>query len=835
MDFLDLNIDETFKKLNTSINGLKKEEVIKRRKKYGLNTFYFNNEFLKLFLIKIFNPIILLLLLTLIFTLINKNYSDSISISIIILITLIFNIILEYKSEYPINFEKLRLKKVWVIRNRKKTKISSKKITVGDIVVIEKNSYIKADMKVIVGNDIEIHSPLNNVYNENNILLAGDYIKNGSGMGVVFEIGKNTEIYKLAKKTSQKRKQKLPFKIRLEKSNRKICLCILIITFLLGLILYLKNIAYTSITTHLVSLIIASIPIFSIVILVLILYYFKKKNNKNMSINSLNLLGSIGNTTTIICNKEEFLTLNELTAKIIQLEDGSIYEIQGNGYNDIGEVIPINPSAKYKDSLYNLNLLGKLVYLNNKAKLEYINDEWTVSGNQFDIALLSLNQKINHCIFENKIIHEVKNKNYLVTFYKENDTTKISIRGNVEDIIKFCNNEQEEILRRYNYLMSLGYKVIGVAEGKVKNKKKYTEKDIKNLNFIGLIGLINPLKEESKEAIEMCLKEGIKVIINTNDNENNTEILGKDLNIITKRNEIATKEDIRHNFNLGERIFDDFIKEIKMFSNVTDEDLIKIIDSLKRQGETVATIGTDIEDIKSLKSSNISITSNSSIIKKTSDLTVNDNNLKSIINLIKEDKNISNIIHNVIQYLSYCNIIELLVIFLCTIFKTHNVLSINQILWIDLTSCILALGLLLKDNSINDNSYTKKIVSSKKERFKWILTGIFNSIIVFLFIMLLNKINLDKNQMNTSIILLLISLETSLLFYYKNDSIFKINFKEIWKTSLFISINILLQLIIFKSLTSINYANILITLSYSLIPSIIIEVINKIKDIKNKK
>lgn len=835
MDFLDLSIDETFKKLNTSINGLKKEEITKRRKKYGLNTFYFNNEFLKLFLTRIFNPIILLLLLTLVLTLINKNYSNSISIGIVILITIIFNIILEYKCEYPISFEKLRFKKVWVIRNGKKIKISSKKITIGDIVVIEKNSYIKADVRVIVGNDIETQSPLNNIYNENNILLAGDYIKNGSGMGVVFEIGKNTEIYKLAKKTSQKRKQKLPFKIRLEKSNRRICLCTLIITFLLELILYLKNIDLIYIITYLVSLIIASIPIFSTVLLVLVFYYFKRKNKKNVSINSLNVLGSIGDTTTIICNQDEFLTINELTAKIIQLEDGSIYEIKGNGYNDIGEVIPINPSAKYKDSLYNLNLLGKLVYLNNKAKLECINDEWISSGNPFDIALLSLNQKINQCVFENKIIYEIKNKNYLITFYKENDTTKISIRGNVEDIIKFCNNNQEEILRRYNHLTSLGYKVIGVAEGNVKNKKKYTEKDIKDLNFIGLIGIINPLKEESQEAIKICSKEGIKVIINTKEGENNAEIIGKDLNIITKKNEIATKEDIRHNFNLGERIFDDFIKEIKMFSNINDEDLIKVIESLKRQGETVATIGNDIEDIKSLKSSNISITSNNSIIKKASDLTINDNNLKSIISLIKEGKNISNVIYNIIHYLLYCNIIEVLVIFLCTIFKTYNVLSINHILWIDLTSCILALGLLLKENCANDNTYTKKIVSSKKERFKWILAGVFNSIIVFLFILLLNKINLDKNQINISIILLIISLENSFLFYYKNNSIFKINFKEMWKTYFFISINLLLQLIILKSLTSINYTTILITLGYSLIPSIIIEVINKIKDIKNKK
>ena len=835
MNFHTLTIDETLKILNTSIKGLSNDEVIKRKRKYGLNTFNLNNNFFKLFLIQIFNPIIFLLILTLIITIINKSYSDAIFICTVIIINILFNIILNFKCEYPINFKKLKRKKVLVIRNGRKTRISPKKITIGDIIIIEKNNYIKADLKIIVENDIEISSPLNTPYNINNTVLhAGDYILNGSGMGVVFEIGKKTENYKLAKKTSQKRKQKLPFKIKLEKMNRKVCLLTSITTILLFIVLYLKKTEFNYMTNYLVQIIIVSLPIFYTFVLVLIFYHFKRLFFKNVTINTCNVINSLGDTTTIICNKDDILSLNEISAKKVELYDGSIYNVSGIGYNDIGEVIPINPSAKYKDSLYNLNLLGKLVYLNNKATLCYKDNEWKYSGNSFDLALLSLNQKINHSTFENEIIYEINNENYRAYFYKENNVTKISIIGKVENIIDFCDNDQKQILEQYDKWKTHGYKVVGVAEStiyKSKKRKKYCEKDIKNLNFIGLICLINPLKETSKDTIKSCEKEGIRVILTTNEDENNTEKIGKDLNIITKRNELANENDVIHNFNLGERIFNEFVKQTKIFSNISNESLIKIIDSLKRNKETICCLGHSVNDIKFLKVSNISITNNTSIIKSASDLTINNNNFETIINCIKHGKNIYNIINNIMQYLLYCKIIEVSLIFLLIIFKPNTILSISQIMWFDLNACILSLGLIFKDNS----NHTKKIISSKKERFKWILATILSTILLITFVLLNDKFNLIQSNISCYITLLVVFIQSILLLYYQNENyyIFEFNLKENWKLYLLITVCLLINIIMFKFLIHIKIIDILLILCYTLTPVTIFEIIkllsNKIK------
>lgn len=823
MDITTLNRDEILKKLNTSVKGLTTNEALKRLKKYGSNVFYLPNLFLKAFLTQIFNPITLIILIALVFELIIKNYLTAIIFGTILLINLIFNIILEYKNTYPIILEKLFFGKVLVLRNGKKIKIKQQKLTIGDIVIIEKNTTIKADIKLIVGNNIIIKSPLNNNYNEqNDILLAGDYIIEGSGMGVVFNIGKNTKIYQISKKTSIKKEQKLPFKEKRNELNLKLALFTIICVFLLALILYLKNSTYTEIIDKIAVLIISIIPIPTLITSVFIIYQERKKI-QNISFNSFDSIPSVGNTTTIICNKN-FLTINQMTAKIIELEDGSIYEIEGVGYNDIGRFIPVNPSAKYKDSLYHLSLIGKLISIGNKAKLSYENNKWITFGNDFDIASLILNKKINNRIFEQEIIQEIKNDSYNIIFYKDENITKVCVKGYVPEILKFCNNDSEELLERYEKFKNSGYKVMGILEGiitKSKNKKNLGEKDVKNLIFIGFIGFINPLIESSEKAIKMCQNEGIKVIITTDENINNSEIFGKQLNIVNKKTEIVTKEDINHNFNLGERIFDDFVKEIKILSNVDDESLNKVISTLKRQGEIISAIGNNIEDINILKTSHLSISDNTSSIKSTSDLIVN-NNFIGLIEMIKTAKNISANINNTLIFLIYYKITEVLILFTSFIFNLGINLSITSIILLNLSALILSISLywLNKHSNKNKHDYNNK---------KWLIYSFISFFLILLFVLIFNITNLKYIDINLSIIFLIIMLQIITIFYYQSNKNSILKFSKNQKIGIFTIIYLIIMILIFSYIFKIHIINLLITLGYSIFVLSIIEVI------KNKK
>lgn len=823
MDITKLNRDEILKKFNTNIQGLSSDEASKRIKKYGPNRFYLTNQFLKTCLIQIFNPITLIILIVLILQLVIENYTNTIIFGTILFINVILNIVLEYKNAYPIILEKLFLGQVLVLRNGKKKKIKPQNLTIGDVVVIEKNKMIKADIKVIVENNLIIKSPINNNYNEqNNILLAGDYILEGSGMGVVFNVGRNTEIYQISKKTSIKEIQKLPFKQKRNKLNLKITLFTIISVFLLALILYLKNNNYIEIVDKMSILIISLMPIYSLIVLVFIIYQERKKI-QNVTFNNLDSIPSIGNTTTIICNKN-FLTINELTAKIIELEDGSLYEIEGTGYNDIGGFIPANPSAKYKDSLYHLSLISKLISIGNKAKFSYENNEWITYGNEFDIASLVLNKKINNCIFEQEIIGEIKNDNYNITFYKDENATKVCVKGKLSEVLKFCNTNSEELLERYEILKTSGYQAMAVLEGNIpksKNKKKLNEKDIKNLTFIGFIGFINPIKESNAKAIKMCQKEGIRVIIATNDNTNNSEIFGKQLNIVDKKTDIVTKEDINHNFNLGKRIFDEFVKEIKILSKVDNEDLNKVISSLKQQGEIITIIEDNSENMNTLKAANISVSNNTSAIKSTSDLIIN-NNLADLIETIKNGKNISNYINNILRYLVYYKITEFLILFTSFIFNIGINLSITAIILLNLSSLIISISL----HYLNKN-YSKIIYNFKTKQ--WIFYSFINFILVFLFSTIIKIINLKQIDINQSVIFLIVISQIIMMFYYQKDKNSILKFKDNLKTSVLATIYLIMVTLIFCFILKMHIINLLIILGYSIL------VLSGIEFVKKKK
>ena len=806
MEIINLNTNETLKTLNTSINGLNDKEVKIRIKKYGKNKFYLTNSIFKSILSQIFKPYFLILIFFIFSTLIIKSYYNSIIIGIALLLNIIFDILLNYKNEYPIILEKLSIGKTLVIRNGKKTKIKPKYLTVGDIVVIKKNNIIKADIKIITENNIKIKSPLNNNYSdENNILYAGDYILDGSGMGVVFAIGKNTEIYKISKKISTKNKQGNPFKEYLKKLNKKLLILTIITLILEILLLYLKKKKNIFIINQLSKLTLFLTPL-PILILLFFILYFNKNKFKNTSFNNLYSILNVGNISTIILDKN-FLTLNELTAKIIQLEDDSVYEVEGNGYNCKGDIIPINSSAKYKDSLYYLSMIGKLISLGNNLIIDKNNTLQNFS-NEVELASNILNKKINNVTYESNIIKEIKNENYTILFYKENNITKFCIRGNVEKILNFYKGDTESILNKANNLKNLNYIVIGIFEGQIeksKNKKKLSEKDIKNLNFIGIVGFIKPLKDNSATLIETLKKEDIRLII-TDNQSSNYEHFAKSIDFTIKKSQIVNNEDIKHNFNLGKRIFNDFVNDIKIISNVNKDNLIKIINSLKKQGETIAFINNDIENNDIVTISNISISENNSIDNYT-DFKINE--LENIIDNINKSKRINETIDKLTKHFWNYKFLEILSILTAHLFNNLFNISIIQILLLNLSFIILTF-LLIKNNK-----------NCKESKCKGAFILLLNYFFILLFIVFTNICKFKFINIDSSIIFLILYSQVILLYYYQNNENSIFNWKNNWKDNLIITVYSLILVLSFMA--RINIFNFLILLGIILIIIAIIE------------
>jgi magnesium-transporting ATPase (P-type) len=230
-----------------------------------------------------------------------------------------------------------------------------------------------------------------------------------------------------------------------------------------------------------------------------------------------------------------------------------------------------------------------------------------------------------------------------VTFERELAKSKDSYRINdvvLEAYTELKGTAAEDILKQNEELAKRGYRVIALAMGKVRAKKSYSEFDVKDLVFIGLVGFIDPIRPESKQAIADCHTAGVKVIMITGDHPLTAFKIAQDINIADNKNQVATGVDVEYQFSLGEASFDEFVKGKTVFSRVTPTDKLHIVESLKRQGEFVAVTGDGVNDSPAIKSAHIGIAmgSGTDVSKETADMIIMDDNFKSIVKGVKEGR-----------------------------------------------------------------------------------------------------------------------------------------------------------------------------------------------------
>lgn len=874
MNFHNLSIEETLEKLNSSIDGLSNKEVLNRKEKYGLNILPKpkKNTLLRVFLNQFLSPIVIILFIAAIFSLIIGEYIDTIFIVIVVLMDAILGTIQEWKAEQNAShLQELIRVKATVKRDNEKIEIDSEDITIGDIIYIEPGEKITADLRLIESHNLtvdeafltgesiasnktldvlDINTP---IADRNNILYAGSTIMSGRGIGIVINIATETEIGKIASNVIESNNSKTPLTIRMEKFTKQISLILGVVALILTIILYFKGQAPREIFFAVIALSISAIPEgLPMVLTVSLSIASSKMAKKNVIVRKLNSVEGLGSCTVIACDKTGTLTLNEQTAKVIELADGSTYTVEGNGYNGNGKVIPTNASAKYKDSLDNLSNLGKLVSLNNEAKLSKENDEWVHYGDAIDIAFLALNQKINNQIFSNEIVgtipYESENK-YSAIFYKEDNKVRITIKGSVETVLSFCKDDNN-ILEKAEHLASLGYRVIAIADGKATNfkqKDEYSGGDISNLNFVGLVGFIDPIRQESKQALEECKQAGIKVVMVTGDHPLTAEAIGKELGMITKKNQIATGQDIDHNFSLGERVFDNFVKNTFIFSRVTPDQKLKIVQSFKRQGEFIAVTGDGVNDAPAMKQANIGIAmgSGTDVAKETGSLIITDDNFMSIVSGIKEGRHAYNNIRKVIYYLISCGLAEVLFFMLSIIFNLPMPLLAVQLLWLNLvTDGIQDVALAFENGSDdvmneeprdpNESIFDKTLIQET------LVAGLSIGLLVFIFwLVLIKPMHMEVNHARSYIILLMVFMQNIHVFNCRNEkkSAFKCPLKDNWFVVSAVIFTLILQLIISETsilnsilgIYSISIPHALMAISFALPLLLIMELFKKYK------
>lgn len=836
-----ISIDEIYKELECDEHGLKSKDVEKRALKYGKNVLPKEKKdgFFKIFFSQFASPIVLIMIVAGIFSLLAKEYMDFFAILFIILIDAIFGTVQEWRAgKEAESLQNLIKVKTKVLRDGKEQMIDSDDLVVGDIVLLESGNKVSGDLRIISSMNLTVDESIltgesiaavkrDSILSESvgisdrtNIVYGGTSVVTGRATCIVVETGANTEIGKISSKVLETKNEKSPLVIRMEKLSKQISILVIVIAILLTILMIVKNEPIEEVFISVVALSVSAMPEGLPLALTLALTIGSHRmSKKNVIVKKLNSVESLGSCTVIASDKTGTLTVNEQTAKKILLPDGSLFEIDGTGYNGDGKVREID-NAKIKDAIE----IAKLGVINNEASLKKEKGKWVSFGDSIDIAFLALGEKLNLGSYytEIKNIPYESEKKYSAVFYEEDQMKYCTVKGSVEKVLSFCDSMIDDskkvkldvdlIQKQNEALAKEGYRVIALAKSGVldfvSSKEILDDEDIPKLSFVGLVAFIDPIRKETIESIDECHKAGIKVVMITGDHPLTAFAIARELGLSTTYDEVTTGDEIEEYLAKGKRQFDKFIKGKKVFTRVTPIQKLEIVNSFKRQGEFIAVTGDGVNDAPAIKTANIGIAmgSGTDVAKETGTMIIMDDNFMSIVAGIEEGRNAYSNIRKVVYLLLSCGLSEVLFFALSIIFNLPVPLVAIQLLWLN----IVTDG--LQDMALSFEREEKEIMKEKPRSPKesifdktmmqqTLLAGCTIGLIVFaVWVFLIKGIEMPVDTARGYVMMLMVFMQNfhALNCRSEKTSAFKLPLSRNWFIVFSILGSILLQIVVME-------------------------------------
>lgn len=821
--FYNKSVKDATKELQTSEHGLTETEAKSRQTRYGKNTLPKKKQdsLFKIFFSEFKDPMVLLLVVALVASLFVNEVIDAIAIGFIILIDAFVGTYQENKANNTAAaLAKLVTAKTKVIRNNKIIEIEAEDLTLGDLVILESGDKISADLRIIESHNLTVNESIltgesvsvtkNNkeiekenltIAEQSNILFSGTTVITGRAKAIVYSIGEKTEIGKIADTLNQTEETKSPLTLRVEKLSKQISFIVGVVATLVAILLILKGEPGHEIFISVIALAVSVMPEgLPLALTTALTIAANKMAKKNVIVRKLNAAESLGSCTVIASDKTGTLTVNEQTAKIILLPDETKYHISGTGFNFNGKVTG--------EKIERAEKIGLLGVINNEAVV----NEAEKIGDSIDIAFKVLGQKLNVSTENIKILenipYESENK-YSAVFYEKNGEYYCTVKGSPETIKTFCSKNHQNIEKQNEHLASLGYRVIALANGKIPHKTKFTEDDIKSLTFEGLVGFIDPIREDAVPAIKECRTAGIKVLMITGDHPLTAFSIAKDLELTHSLKEVATGEKVDEEYKKGELEFDNFVKNTLVFARVTPLQKLHIIESLKRQGEFVAVTGDGVNDAPALKAANIGIAmgSGTDIARETADMIITNDDFASIVAGVKEGRTAYANIRKITYFLLSCGFAEVLFFCLSIALDLPIPLLAIQLLWLNVvTDGVQDMALSFEKSEAGilkekPRSPKESIFNRKLLREIFVSGLVIGSVVFVVWVILLKNAKMDENIARGYIMALMVFIQNIHVFNCRSEqkSAFKVPLKNNWFIVVGVALTLLLQIAVMET------------------------------------
>ena len=818
-EYYKLTSEETIEKLNSSIEGLNKEEANKRLISNGLNKLKEVRKkglFIK-FLDQFKDVMIMILIISAILSaVVSFNTGEPLTDTIIILFVVILNAILgvlqESKAEKAIEaLKKMSLPYIKVRRENNIISIKTEELVVGDIVLLEAGDYVPADMRLIVnhslrveeaaltGESVPVDKQEEKIVVEGDIILAdrtnmlytGSSIVYGRGEGIVVFTGMDTQLGKIAESIVNQKIEITPLQKKMNELSKVLSFIVVVIAVIMFITGCIKGDPILDVFMLAISLAVAAIPEgLSAVITITLAMGVQKMAKEKAIVRKLSAVEALGSTEVICSDKTGTLTQNKMTLRKIYLNSKTLDLTDVNDFDEFKKKEKIND----KD----IEILVDICMLCNDTKFGENKGSKTMLGDPTETALIYFGNKIgkNKEQMEQEYtrIDEIpfdSNRKMMTTINKYGDKYLTSTKGAVESILKNCNKilkngkienitqkDKDEVLKNNLEMAKNALRVLACAY-KISLNEDEAEKNETNLIFVGLVGMIDPPRKEAKTAVEKCFNAGMIPVMITGDNKDTAIAIAKELGIIKKDDEAITGEELD---KLSDEELYSRVQNIRVYARVSPENKVRIVKAWKKNGKIVAMTGDGVNDAPALKAADIGVgmgITGTEVSKSVSSMIISDDNFATIIVAVKEGRRIYNNIQNVIAYLLASNLAEVLIIFISTLFGQTFLLPI-QILWINLvtdTIPAIALGFEKEEKDI----MRQKPRNSKENFFnpflisRILIPGILKAIVIFILYIIVEKSH-GQDAARGAIFIAFSIIEILFAFVCRSDrkSVFKI-------------------------------------------------------------
>ncbi len=712
----------------TSKHGLTHAEASTRLEQYGRNSLPETKPpgIGTVFLSQFASPLIYVLIVAALLSVAIEEWSDAGFIAAVLMINSVIGTIQEFSAQRAAAaLRSLVSTRCTVLREADSYEIDAEDLVPGDIILLESGDKIPADIRLLASHDLEVDESLltgesiavlkdadlvleaeTTLGDRRNMLFAGSLVERGRGRGVVVGTALATELGHIAESVLARPPTKAPLLIRMESFTQRVAIIVAVAAMMMAAVALSRGMPLTEIFLLAVALAVSAIPEgLPVALTVALAIGMRRMAQRNVIIRKLVAVESLGSCTCIATDKTGTLTVNQLTARSIALPASEAWNVTGSGVEPEGDIVTPQGSLT-KDETTQLERLSQVAVLANEGFLSHRGKGWTHHGDAVDTALLVMAHKagitraetVNACPeiatipFESErlfsaSLNEVSGKQYAF------------VKGALERLLPMCSSmtslrgdkviNSQVLEGQAHELASQGYRVIALVTGEIKLAagEVFSEEHLSGLTFVGLIGLIDPLRKEAKAAIAACQKAGIKVAMITGDHPVTALAIARELNLANRVDQIVTGPELKRLTESGNP--DRLIREANVFARVEPQQKLSIVQSLQRNGHFVAVSGDGANDAPALRAAHVGIAmgkSGTDVARETADLIITDDNFSSIVAGVEEGRIAYSNVRKVIFLLISTGMAELVLFTLALLSGLPLPLLAVHLLWLNLVT-----------------------------------------------------------------------------------------------------------------------------------------------------